>query len=56
MKKIVYIKSGKVEDVDNNVAFGLIDRGEAKLFKKKEISEPPKDKMMKRGRGKLRTK
>lgn len=53
MRKIIFKKSGRIMNVENNVAFGFIDRGLAVLFKganmeEKGLDEPQKDKMMKR--------
>jgi len=58
MQKIQYIKNykskiiGEIEDVSNNVAFGLIDSGIARLYKG-EFLEQSQDKMM-RTRGRKR--
>jgi len=61
MQTIVYLKpygqkeKGEKEIVENNVAFGFIEKGIAVLAKnfQKEISKSPFDKMVKRGRKKL---
>ena len=51
MQKIQYIKNyknktiGEIEDVSNNIAFGLIDSGIARLYKG-ELLEQSQDKMM----------
>lgn len=60
MKKL-RLKNGKIVEVDNGLAHGIIERGEGVLVGKedsqaKEIAKAPKDKMMKGGRSNLRNK
>jgi hypothetical protein len=61
MQIVIYLKSygqkekGEKEIVENNVAFGLIEKGIAVLAKhfQKEIAQAPVDKMVRRGRKKI---
>lgn len=55
MKTLRIVKTGKIVKVENGIAHGMIDRGEAELVSK-EIGKAPKDKMMSKNRTKLRTK
>jgi len=54
MRKIQFKNSGKVVEVENNVAHSFIDRGLAVLYK--GFDEPPKDKMVTIKKNKVRKK
>ena len=70
MKTLKLVKTGKLIQVENGLAHGMIERGEAVLVKvedphttgfhrdpqAKEIAKAPHDKMMSKGRNKVTTK
>jgi hypothetical protein len=61
MKTLTIIKTGETVQVENGIAHGMIERGEAFLtstrtISTKELEKPPRDKMMSKTRSKLRTK
>ena len=47
----VKLKNGKIIEVTNNVAHGMIERGEAKLFVYKDKQMRPKKKTKKKKKG-----
>lgn len=55
MKTLKFKKTGKIEQIENGLAHGLVERGEAELVSK-EVDKPKKNKMMSKERTKLRTK
>lgn len=63
MKTLRIIKTGKVVEVENGIAHGMIDRGEAELIHSKseerrikEMEKAPKDKMLHPVKSKVRNK
>lgn len=55
MQKIIFLNSGKIVEVENNIAHKFIDKGLAVLFKR-GLDKPKKDKMISDKRLKIRKK
>lgn len=55
MKTLKLVKTGKLIQVENGLAHGMIERGEAVLVTK-ELVKPQNDKMMSKDRSKVKTK
>jgi hypothetical protein len=55
MKTVKLTSTGKIVEVENGLAHGMIERGEA-IVVSKEVEKPKKNKMMAKDRVKLRTK
>jgi len=64
MKTLRIIKTGKIVQVENGLAHGMIDRGEAEIVyhskseerRLKEMEKAPKDKMLHPVKSKVRNK
>lgn len=56
MKTLKLVSTGKLIQVENGLAHGMIERGEAVLVQAKEITKAPSDKMMSKVRHKVKTK
>ncbi len=55
MKTLKMTKTGEIKEVENGLAHGMVERGEA-IVVSKEVEKPKKNKMMAKDRVKLRTK